>query len=163
MLKLKDQEDEYQEITSKFSIVTKDYEKFKALHDRVLNDNNLLKSKIKFYEEENQSLNKRYGELNSINFKYEEENSSLKKQLNSFRDEYETLKEKNENTLNDLLHNTEENFTLKVKYEDRSKLIEEISAKYETLKNMSEEKEKKSEGVNFLNYLISLIFRKFKD
>ena len=146
--KIEIQEEEFQEICSKFYVMNKDFESFKVAHDRTIAENSLLKSKIKFFEEENQSINKRYGELNSINIKFEEENSSFEKQLNYYRKEFESLKAQNENNINELHKTTEENFSLKVKNEDRSKMLEDLMGKYASLKKASEDKAGKSEGVN---------------
>ena len=145
------QEKEFNDLFSKFSDMNKDFDDFQLIHDRAENENILLQNKNKSLEDEGQSLNKRFNELNLINLKYEEENNNLSKQLVKFREDYENLKAETEKNTGDSNKLIEENFSFKIKLEDKNKLMNEILEKYENLKKSDEEKTKKYQNVNFLN------------
>jgi len=147
LLQIDYQEKEFNDLCNKFSDMNKDFENFKAIHDRIINENNLLKSKNKVLEENNNSTHKRYNELNQINSKYQEENATLTKQLNQFRLDYEIIKSENEKNKMEINKLIEENFSMKIKLEDKSKFIDEIMEKYDNGKKASDDKNYKYEAV----------------
>lgn len=147
------QEKEFNELHGKFSNMNKDFENFKIIHDRLLNENSLLKSKIKFLEEESQLNNKRYGELLAINKKYEEENTRITKQLYQFREDYEIVKNENEKNKIEINRIIEENFTNKIKLDEKTRCLEELRGKYN---ECNEAKEK--ENIKYQSVIIIWIF-----
>jgi len=142
------QDKEFNDMCNRFTDMNNDFENFKAIHERIINENSLLKSKYKIFEEENNLSNKRYNELNLINKKYEEETSTLTKQLNKFREDYDIIKGENEKNKMEINKYIEENFSLKIKLDDKTKCFEEMIENYENLKRTSDEKILKYESVN---------------
>jgi len=148
LAKLDFQEKEFTDLCNNFTQMNRDFENYKAFHERTVNENSLFKSKIRQLEEEINISNKRFDELNIINKKYEEENSTLTKQLNKFRDDYEQMKLDNEKNKFEMNKYIEENFSFKIKLEEKVKFIDELMEKYESNKRDNQEKITKYENVN---------------
>lgn len=156
LIQLDYQEKEFNDLCSKFSEMNKDFENFKAIHDRIISENALLKSKNKVLEDENNSAQKRYNEFSQINKKYEEENATLTKQLHQFREDYEIIKSENEKNKTEMNKLVEENFSFKIKLDDKDKFIDEIMNKFDNGRKMSEEKISKYEAVLKIFFEITL-------